>query len=182
MECPSAGEHPWLWSIWVKAPVLRGSRLVVASACLPFVNRGLFEEIAKDSTVLLACPERESSAYYGKIASIIRSSRPREVVVVTIDGSPHCFALQASVNEAAYILGERVSKRHFVVVDGEQLVEIDPDAIRAARYLHIVDKLVREQREWVEGELSKHSLEFKLARGAGQGGAAQAPRAERDEE
>jgi len=161
LACPNVGDCPWLWSTWVKAPILRGSRLVIASACLPFVNRMIFEEFAKDSTILLACPERESPTHYGKIASMIRSSKPREVIVVTIDGSPHCFALQASVNEAEYILGEKIDKRHFVVVNGEELVEIDPNAIRVARYLHIVDKLYRERRSQAEEELSKHSLEYR---------------------
>jgi len=158
------GDYPWLWSTWVKAPILKGSRLVIASACLPFVNRRVFEELAKGSTVLLACPERESPTHYGKIASMIRSSKPREVIVVTIDGSPHCFTLQASVNEAEYILGEKINKRHFVVVNGEELVEIDPNAIRVARYLHIVDKLYKERRSQVEEELSKHSLEYRQIR------------------
>jgi len=161
LASPSMCDYPWLWSTWVKAPILKGSRLVIASACLPFVNRRIFEELAKDSTVLLACPERESPTHYGKIASMIRSSKPREVIVVTIDGSPHCFTLQANVNEAEYILGEKINKKHFVVVNGEELVEIDPNTIRVARYLHMVDKLYREKKGQVEEELSKHSLEYR---------------------
>lgn len=80
---------------------------------------------------------------------------------MTIDGSPHCFTLQASVNEAEYILGEKLNKRHFVLVNGSKLAEISPDAIRVARYLHIVDKLAKNNKKFVEDELFKHSLEFK---------------------
>jgi len=164
MSCQYSIGYPWLWSTWVKAPILKGGKLVIVAACLPYVNRELFESVAKDGTVLFACPEREHPALYGKIASIIRSSRPSEIHVVTIDGSPHCFSLHASANEAEYILGERIRKRHFVVLDGKELIEIDPNSVRAARYLYLVDMLYRKNREFVDGELMKHSLEYRRSR------------------
>ena len=163
--------YPWVWSTWVKAPILRGRDLLIASACLPYVNPELFRKLAEGKTVLLACPERESPAHYGKIASIIRSSKPRSITVVTIDGSPHCFTLHASANEAEYILGEKVEKRHYVVVNGEKLVEVSPDAVRVARYLHLVDKLVKEHPEILK-ELEKVSLEYRQARRLAGGGEA----------
>lgn len=160
MSCPR------LLSTWVKAPVFRAKRLVVASACLPYVNEAVFKEISKGASVVLACPEAEPAMHYGKLASAIRSSEPEEVWVVTIDGSPHCVALQAAANEAEYILGRRINKRHFVVVDGERVVEIEADAVRLARYLSLVDKLLKDNRKFVEEELSRHSLEYKRAREA----------------
>ena len=150
--------HPWLWSTWVKTSSLKGEDILVASACLPHVNPQLFSELAKGKRVLLACPEREPPTHYGKLASIIRSVKPKTLTVVTVDGSPHCFALQASVNEAEYILGERVKRRHYVVIEGEELVEIKPETIRVARYLHLVDELTRKNPEVLE-ELERLSLE-----------------------
>ena len=136
--------------------------MLVASACLPIVNPALFEELSRNRVVLLACPERESAAYYGKLASMIRSTMPRKLVVVTIEGSPHCFALQASVNEAEYILGEKVEREHYVVVDGRELKKISPNAIRVARYLSIVNAVLEEHPEILE-ELARHSAEYALA-------------------
>ncbi len=114
------------------------------------------------------CPEQENPAVYGKIASVIRSSKPRSITVVTVDGSPHCFTLHAAVNEAFYILGEKIveERKHYVVVDGKELVEIHPDAIRLARYLSIMTRIVKEHPEYLE-ELKKHSLEYKLAKERG---------------
>ncbi|MCY0868216.1 MAG: 4Fe-4S ferredoxin [Desulfurococcus sp.] len=151
---------PGLWSIWVKAPLLKDSDLLVVSACLPYVNPRLFRELSKGKVVLLACPEAESSAYYGKLASIVKSSKPRSITVVTIDGSPHCLMLHAAANEAEYILGEKVEKKHYVVVGAERLVEVSSDAVRVARYLSLVDELIREKPE-IFGELRKLSLEYK---------------------
>jgi hypothetical protein len=73
---------------------------------------------------------------------VIGSAKPRRPVAATIDGSPHRFALQASVNEAEYILGEKVDREHYVVVDGRELKKVSPNAVRAARYLSRVDELV----------------------------------------
>lgn len=152
--------YPWIWNIWVKTPILKGTDLLLSSACLPHVNPELFDKISKDKVVLLACPERENPALYGKIASIIRSSKPRSITVVTIDGSPHCLMLHASVNEAEYVLGERINKRHFVVINAKELREISPNAIRVARYLHLVDELLKERPEVLE-RLRKLSLEYR---------------------
>ena len=155
-------QHAWLWSIWVKTEKLKGSDLLIASACLPHVNKELFEKLSRNKIVLLACPERENQTYYGKIASIIRSCKPKSITVVTIDGSPHCFTLQASVNEAEYILGEPVRREHYVLVDGKELVRIRPETIRVARYLHLVEELVRRCPD-ILSKLAKLSLEYKRA-------------------
>ncbi len=144
--------------------MLKGADILIASACLPYVSPKLFEELSKDKVVLLACPERENPTHYGKIASIIRSSKPRRITVVTVDGSPHCFTLHASVNEAEYILGEKVEKKHYVVVNAKELKEISPDAVRVARYLHLVDELLKEKPEVLE-KLRKLSLEYRKVLG-----------------
>ncbi|MCD6084966.1 MAG: 4Fe-4S ferredoxin [Desulfurococcales archaeon] len=150
-----------LLSQWVKSPEFRGTDLLIASACLPAVNKQLFDELSNGRVTLLACPEEEGGLHYGKIATIIRSARPRSVTVVTVDGSPHCFMLHASLNTAEYILGTELSKRHYVVVDGKELVEVSDNAVRLARYLSLVDRVLGEHPE-ILNELSRHSLEYKL--------------------
>ncbi|MEM4913172.1 MAG: 4Fe-4S ferredoxin [Desulfurococcaceae archaeon] len=159
----NSGRSSWIWSTWAKAPHLENSEVLVVSACLPVVNPELFKRLAEGRNVLFACPERESAAYYGKLASMIRSTKPRRLIVVTIDGSPHCFTLQASVNEAEYILGKKLEKEHYVVVDGVELKKISPDAVRLARYLSIVNGIIEKNPEVLE-ELAMHSKEYQLSR------------------
>lgn len=161
MSCSRRAES-WIWSTWAKAPFMEGSEVLVASACLRVVNPELYGELSRGRVVLLACPEREPAAYYGKVASMIRSTKPRRVIVVTIDGSPHCFTLQASINEAEYILGERVEREHYVVVNGRELKKISPDAVRVARYLSIVDEAIKSNPALLE-ELRKHSKEYRMS-------------------
>jgi len=152
----------WIWNTWVKTPFLESQEILIASACLSIVNPELFKKLSENRVTLLACPERESTAYYGKLASIIRSTKPKRLIVVTIDGSPHCFALQAAVNETEYILGEKVEREHYVVIDGRELKEISPNAIRVARYLSIINDLIKSNPHILE-ELEKHSKEYKMS-------------------
>jgi len=152
-----------LLSTWVKSPQIRGAKILVASACLPYVAPQIYKRlVAEADFVLLACPEQEPATHYGKLASMIRSSKPKSITVVTIDGSPHCFALQAAVNEAEYILGEKVERKHYVVVDARELVEVKPEVIRVARYLSLVAKIVKNYPEILE-ELKRYSLEHRQA-------------------
>jgi len=152
-----------LLEVWVKSPMLREAELLIASECLRGVNPQLLEELARGKVLLTVCPESDGSSYYGKLASIIRSSNPRSLTVVTVDGSPHCFQVHAAVNEAAYVLGRHLNRTHYVVVDGRDLVRISPEAVRVARYLSLVDKLVRSNPAILK-ELERHSLEYKLAK------------------
>lgn len=153
---------PDLMGIWVKSPLLKDKVIVVMSKCLKWVNPEIYDEFSKKGVVLEHCPEQEGQVVYGKIASIIRSSNPRKLIVVTVDGSPHCFTLQAAVNEAAYILGEKVDREHYVLLDGTELVSISPEAIRVARYLSHVNKLLLKNK-WILDELKKHSKEYRKA-------------------
>jgi len=155
-----------LAEIWVKAPILNNADLLIASECLKNVNEKVWGELARGRVVLTCCPENEPQMVYGKIASIIRSSKPRSITVVTIDGSPHCFQLHAAVNEAVYILKERVKHEHYVLVDAKDLVKISPKAVRVARYLSLVEGLIKKN-PWILKELEKHSLEHRVAKEIG---------------
>jgi len=149
-----------LLSIWVKAPILKGADILLVSECVKYVNPKILKEIGKGKTILTYCPEREGAMGYGKLASIIRASKPKSITVLTIDGSPHCIQLHAAVNEAIFDTAEQIRQEHFVLVDGIQLVKIAPDAVRVARYLSLVQKLINEKPDILR-ELEKHSLEYK---------------------
>lgn len=153
-----------LLQLWVKAPQLRGADLLIVGECVKEVNPQVFEEMSKGKVVLSACPEGESALIYGKIGTIIRASRPRSITVLTIDGSPHCFLLHAAVNEAIFIIGNEIPRKHYVLVNGTELVEISPDAVRVARYLHIVEQIIRRDPSILRN-LERCSLEYLHSRG-----------------
>jgi hypothetical protein len=132
-----------LLQTWVKAPFLIGADLLIISECLPRVYPSVSEEFSKGREVLTACPEGEGGdSIYGKLASIIRSVKPKTITVLTIEGSPHCYLLHAAVNEAIYITDSNIPVGHFVCLNGEA-IEVSSEAIRVARYLHLVERAVR---------------------------------------
>lgn len=112
----------------------------------------------KERVVLTSCPEVENAKLImGKLASIITCSKPREITVLTIDGSPHCFQLHASANEALFITKANVPLRHFVIVEGKAS-EVSAESVRVGRYLHLVQKCIRKNPEVLK-DLRRYSLE-----------------------
>ncbi|MEM0246699.1 MAG: 4Fe-4S ferredoxin, partial [Desulfurococcaceae archaeon] len=63
MSCNQHGES-WLWSTWVKTPLLKDAEILVVSACLPVVNPELYRKLSEGKVVLFACPERENATHY----------------------------------------------------------------------------------------------------------------------
>jgi len=151
-----------LLSTRVKDPRLRNATLIIVSECLLGTN--IVDKLAERGVVLYACPERERDTYHGKIATIIRCSQPRAIEVYTAEGSPHCFLLHTAVETAIFITDSQIEVKHYVVLGQEQIVEVRREAIRVARYLHIVDELVRRCPDVLQ-RLSALSLEHRaLAR------------------
>jgi len=142
----------------VKSPFLKEASLLIMSECAQAVFPDVCKKFMKGRVVLTSCPEAENSGLImGKLAAILVCSNPREVTVLTMDGSPHCFTLHASVNEALFITKANIPSSHFVIVDGKT-VEISPESVRVGRYLHLVQKLIERNPEVLE-DLRRYSLE-----------------------
>jgi hypothetical protein len=141
---------------WVKAPFLRNCSLLLVGECVRKIYPVIYKRLSKGSVVLSSCPESESPGH-GKISSILRCSSPRRISVLTIDGSPHCLTLHAAVNQALFITEARIPSKHFVIHDGK-LIEIEPEAVRVGRYLHLVQECARRSPDVVQ-KLNEASLE-----------------------
>lgn len=151
-----------LLEIWVKAPFLREASILISSECIWQLHREIWEDFSRNRVSLTICPEEEGcQGIVSKLATIIRTSNPKDLTVLTMEGSPHCFLLHNSVLQALFLTGSGVKSRHFVLLEGVPL-EIQPDAIRFARYLHLVDKLFRKHPDTLE-ELRKISQEQRKA-------------------
>lgn len=148
-----------LLSSWAKSPFLKGKDILITGSCFKDVYPEIFENFSKDKVTLIHCPEIEQPIF-GKLASMIRSTKPASITVLTVDCSPHCYTLHAAVNEAFYILGLKkgeILKHHYVVRDGE-IIKICEETIRVARYLSLVEKLIKKHPEIIN-ELKAFSLE-----------------------
>ncbi len=150
---------------WVKASPLRRARILLAAECVKNLYPDIFKELAEGRVVLTCCPETENpTMLMGKLASMMTCSKPAEIVVASIEGSPHCLLLHMALNEALFVAKIRdVEVRHYVVLDG-RLIEVSEEAARLARYLHLVQKALEKCPELLE-ELGRYSLEHKWATG-----------------
>jgi hypothetical protein len=145
---------------YVKAPFLKEASLLLIGECAPAVFPDVCKKFMKGRVVLTSCPEAENSGLIaGKLAAILACSSPREITVLTIDGSPHCFTLHASVNEALFLTKASVPSSHFVIVDGKA-VKVSPESVRVGRYLHLVQKCIERNPEVLE-DLRRYSLEYR---------------------
>ncbi|HID90463.1 TPA: 4Fe-4S ferredoxin, partial [Candidatus Bathyarchaeota archaeon] len=134
-----------LLRIWVKSPSLRGADILIVGECVGELDKPAYHRLSKGKVVLTFCPEADPvSSALGKLSSIIRSSAPRSISLLTVEGSPHCLTLHAALNEALYVTKCAIPTEHYVLV-GDEAVRISPDSVRVARYLHLVDRLVRER-------------------------------------
>ncbi len=145
---------------WVKAPFLRDSSLLIVGECVREVFPSVFKEFVKERVVLTSCPEAENAKLImGKLASIITCSKPREIIVLTIDGSPDCFQLHSSANEALFITKANVPLKHYVIIEGKAS-EVSAESVRVGRYLHLVQKCIRKNPGLLK-ELRRYSLEHR---------------------
>jgi hypothetical protein len=152
---------------WAKDPRLAGSDLLIVSGCLGAVWPEALATASRDRVVLTVCPEAENVAVvYGKLASMIRSGRPRSISVLTVECSPHCFTLHAAVLEALYIAQAQDLPLSLAVCHAGEIKPISPVTVRVARYLHLLDGLVRQHPE-IEEQLRELSLEHRAGQRCG---------------
>ncbi|KPV61823.1 MAG: hypothetical protein AOA65_2159 [Candidatus Bathyarchaeota archaeon BA1] len=152
-----------LLEIWVKAPFLKGASLLIVGECVQAIFHDVYKKFAEDRVVLSGCPEAENvGSIMGKIAAILRCSNPKEVTVLTIDGSPHCFTMHAALNEALFVTRSTIPSQHFVIVDGKS-VQVSPGSVRVGRYLHLVQKCIQKCPQILE-DLSQYSLEHRCSK------------------
>lgn len=153
---------------WVKAPFLSGASILLTGECVQSIYPDVYKAFAHGRTVLTSCPEAEDAGrVMGKLASILTCSSPRELTVLTVDGSPHCFTLHASVNEAIFTAKSKTLARHFVIVDGKAL-EVGSESVMVGRYLHLVQRCIERNPEIIE-DLAKYSLEYRWFKKLGEG-------------
>ena len=111
---------------WVKAPFLKKSQLLVVGECVQTTFPDAYKKFEKGRIVLTSCPEAEMhSLITNKLATILVCAQPKDVTVLTVDGSPHCFGLHAALSQALFLTNAKTPSHHYVIVNGKAL-EVSP--------------------------------------------------------
>lgn len=119
--------------------MLRNASVLVYSVCMRDWYPEIVEQFSTNRVALWACMEEwHISQVVAKLYNIVTRGGPRELVVLTMDGSPHCLQLHF----AAEMLRDRIPVRHYVVEKGA-VIEVPPEAVKAARHLHRVQHLLQ---------------------------------------
>lgn len=120
-------------------------RLLVYGACLARERPDLVAEYAKGRAALAVClEETHVNMFIAKLAGVLARVPLDELVVLTVDGSLHCVQLHMGVEEALKVTGVSVPVRHLVVKGGEVIL-VSSKAVKTARYLSKVEKLLESR-------------------------------------
>lgn len=121
-------------------PLREVKRILVYGTCVRDEYPSIFEEYARGRVPLAVCMEEEHFNMVAlKLASIAARVKLEELVVLTVDGSPHCLQLHMAVEEVEKIVGG-LPRRHVVIEEGVP-VEVETETVKLARYLSRVQSL-----------------------------------------
>lgn len=124
----------------VKDRRLSEAALLIYGTCVENEEPKIFNALAKGRISLHACLEKIHMNIVGfKLATILQTSKPKEIVVLTLDGSPHCIQLHFTVEQAKRVSKSNVNIKHYVIEKGK-LIEISPDVVEIARHLSKVQE------------------------------------------
>lgn len=133
-----------LLSTSVAAKDVRGASVLIYSECLRWEWPELLAREAEGRVALSVCLEREHISHItAKLATMMIMGRPAELVILTVDGSPHCLQVHFAAQQALRLTSSGIRVRHLVVEKG-RLYEVWPDVVRKARHLSEIAELMRK--------------------------------------
>jgi hypothetical protein len=110
-------------------------RILLIGSCLTYEHPEIVEKYVEGRVALKVCLEREHfNMACLKLASIVARVPIEEIVVLTVDGSPHCIQLHFMMDEVEKVTGKSLNVKHIVVYKGKE-VEVDRSRVKKARYL-----------------------------------------------
>ncbi len=115
-------------------------------SCLLKEHPEIVEKYAKDRVCLHVCLEaHHMNMAETKLACLIKLHEPTELMVLTVDGSPHCLQLHVIAEDMRRYFNLGTSIQHIVIEHGSTCV-ISGVAVKTARHLHKVQQLIDQQK------------------------------------
>lgn len=117
-------------------------RLLLYGSCIEVEWPEHLKALSAGRFAASVCMEREHYNMVGyKLACAVRASSLREVVALTVDGSPHCVQLHTLVEEVRKLIGG-FEALHYVIYKGK-LYRVEAEDVKLSRYLSKVARLTR---------------------------------------
>lgn len=153
-----------------RSPLMKGKDIVIAGSCLVNDFPKEVQKFANSRPVFSMCLEMDGPAgkAYGMLANHLATAvaSPTSIDILTVDSAPYCYQIHAAFNEAYYIASKDRAvvlppKNHSVFLqDTGEIIKINADTIRLARYLSLLEELVNADPRILEG-LATCSTEYK---------------------
>jgi len=121
-------------------------KLLIYGTCLRDEHPDILDRFKEGRVALAVCLEEEHFNMVGlKLASIVCRVKLEELVILTVDGSPHCVQLHHLAEEVAKVAKGCPRPKH-LVVEGGRVIEVGEEAVKTARYLSKVERLLLRDR------------------------------------
>ena len=120
-------------------------RVILIASCL--INRKshlIANFLQTENFVCHACPETFHPALIEyRLLCLLTYSEIKELFVIAVEGSPYCITLHFIADEIKRKFLKEVKLKHFTV-DRKGIHEISPDAVKIARHLLKIEKLLKK--------------------------------------
>ncbi|MHA1894572.1 MAG: hypothetical protein ACTSX4_08735 [Candidatus Helarchaeota archaeon] len=118
-------------------------KMLLTGTCLPTQYPDIFKKyMEEDRRHVHICLETFLADQVGyKLAMMIKYSKVKDVLVLTIDGSPHCLHLHILMDDLKKHFLPDLKLQHVVIEKGK-IHEIDNKNIKISRHLHKIQNLV----------------------------------------
>ncbi|TFF86371.1 MAG: hypothetical protein EU551_01785 [Promethearchaeota archaeon] len=128
----------------VGANRLRDKKLLLYGTCVEDKYPKILNDFLKDREPIHICLETFHMDHVGyKLVNIIKYSQIKNLTILTIDGSPHCYQLHVLGQDIIRHFEPNLKVEHWVIEKGE-LFKIPYKAITVARHLHRIKKLLED--------------------------------------
>lgn len=124
----------------------QSKQFLLLGSCLLEEYPQLVEKYTKDRVCLHVCLEtHHMNMAETKLACMINIHQPKELLILTVDGSPHCLQLHILAEDMHRYFKAKLVIQHLVVERGK-VYEIDARAVKTACHLHKVNQLISKQQ------------------------------------
>ncbi len=114
-------------------------RILIYSACIDEEYPEILEKFKGRTKLSICLEEHHINKVAKKLMAIIYKREVKSIVVLTMDGSPHCLQLHHALEEIKNYFDIEI--KHYVIEKGE-LIKVSEKSVKISRHLSEVEKLI----------------------------------------
>ena len=118
-------------------------KVLIYGSCIKEEYPEILEKFREKYVLLSVCLEKEHMNMVGfKLLGMMKRCQPEEIIILTVDGSPHCVQLHFTIEECSKILEEFKERIVHLVIENGKIRKISPETVKICRYLTKVERIL----------------------------------------